>query len=250
MADSALAGIEASLVSEDYTDPRQRAMVNNLERRQRESEFLQLLAARGFQGTMWDTLADELAAYGIPVLMSMIRTHKVSKLCADKGRPIPPLPSDWTFEDRSDLTALTVAKAIKVFRERVLAKGRWDSERGATLKTFFIGAVIQQFPNLFNGWCRERRRLLAVPGLLPLEEMPSVLQRAADQPCADPARTVAGRQHLLQVLTDMPADLRIASLLLLEGHPVKEAAAAIGKSGDALSEQMRRYRNGRGSRLR
>lgn len=250
VTESDLADAEESLIADDYADARQKAMSSNLERRQREAEFLQLLADRGFRGTMWDTFADELAAYGMPVLMAWTRTHQIAKLCAEKGRPIPALPSDWTSEDRADLAAITVAKAIIVFRDGVLAAGRWDPERGATLKTFFMGAVIQQFPNFYNGWCRERRRLLAAPGPLPLEEMPSALQTAADRPGVDPARTATDRRYLLQVLTDMPEDLRIASVLLLEGVSVKDAAAAVGKSGDALSEQLRRYRNGRGRRFR
>lgn len=244
-----LKDVEESLMSDDYTDPRQKAMLNNLERRQREKELLHLLADRGFQGTMWDIFADDLAAYGIPVLMAWTRTHKIATLSAAKGRPLSALPSDWTVEDRSGLTMLTVAKAVSVFRDRVLVPGRWDPERGATLKTFFMGAVIQQFPNFYNGWLRERRRLMGVPGLVPLEEQPLALQMAADRPGVDPALTATNRHLLLQVLADMPEDLRIAALLLLEDKPVKDAGAAIGKSGDALTEQLRRYRNGRGKRF-
>jgi|HubBroStandDraft_1064217.scaffolds.fasta_scaffold04345_4 hypothetical protein len=245
-----LSEVEAELWPEDFIDDRQYATAENLVQRQQDHHFLQVLAAAGFVGTMWDYFANELAAYGTSVLMSWMRTGKIARLCADKGRPIRALPTDWQAEDRSALATLTVAKAINVFRDRVLRQDAWDPTRGATIKTFFMGLVIQQFPNHYNSWCDERMRSLARPGREALEDAPELAAIQADRPDSDPARTAISRVHLIQVLRDMPEDLRVACLLILEGHSIKDAAGAIGKTGDALSEQLRRYRNGRGGRMR
>jgi hypothetical protein len=40
----------------------------------------------------------------------------------------------------------------------VLKPGKWDYHRGATLKTFFVGACLLQFPNVFEVWATEQRR--------------------------------------------------------------------------------------------
>ena len=115
-----LAEVEAELCPEDFISQRQLAMMNNLGQRQRETQVLEMLAATDFAGTRWEYFANELAAYGIPVLMSWTRTRKIAKLCATWGRPIRPLPADWQAEERLDLTTITIAKAINVFRDKVL----------------------------------------------------------------------------------------------------------------------------------
>jgi DNA-directed RNA polymerase specialized sigma24 family protein len=250
VADHDLAETEAELCAEDYTDPRQQAMAHNLAQREYDQQFLRLLAAADYTGPIWEYFANELAAYGIPVLMAWTRTRKIAKLCADKGRPIRATPVDWSADDRLGLTTLTVAKAINVFRDNVLRREAWDPRRGATVKTFFMGAVILQFPNYYNSWYDEQLRFLTRPGLRALEDDPALTAIQADQPGSDPARTSIDRIHLLQVLQDMPEELRIASLLMLDGRSLKDAATAIGKTEGALSEQLRRYRNGRGRKLR
>ena len=245
-----LAETEAELCPEDFVSQRQLAMADNLTRRQQDHQFLMMLAAADFAGARWEYFANELAAYGIPVLMSWTRTRKIAKLCADKGRPIRPLPTNWQAEDRLDLTTITIAKAINVFRDKVLRPGTWDPARGATIKSFFMGSVIQQFPNYYNSWYDERLRNLALLVRHSLEESPDLAVAKPSGPVSDPARTAIDRHYLVQVLRDMPEDLRIACLLLYEGHSIKDAATAIGKTGDALSEQLRRYRHGRGGRMR
>lgn len=241
---------EAELCADDFVDPRRQAMTENLMQRKYDHRLLQMLAADDFTGAKWEYFAIQLARYGIPVLMSWTRTGKIAKLCADRGRPIRPLPGDWTAEDRVGLTHLTIGKAINVFRDRVLRPAVWEPNRGATVKSFFMGSVIQQFPNHYNSWYDEGLRDLARPGWWALEDNPALATLKADQPWCDPARTVEARVYLTEVLEDMPEDLRVACLLLYRGYSVKEAAAAIGKTGDALSEQMRRYRQGRGRRMR
>lgn len=245
-----LAEAEAELCPEDFVSQRELAMANNLMQRQRDSQLLQMLAAADFTGTRWEYFANELAAYGVPVLMSWIRTREIAKLCAEWGRPIRPLPTDWLADERLDLTTITIARAINVFRDKVLRPGLWDPACGATIKSFFMGSVIQQFPNYYNSWYDERLRNLAQPARWSFEDSPDLTLTRSSQPFSDPADVAIDRHYLSQVLGDMPEDLRTACLLLYQGYSIKDAAAAIGKTGDALSEQLRRFRRGRGGRMR
>jgi hypothetical protein len=245
-----LAEVEADLCPEDFVSQRELAMANNLMQRRRDNQLLQMLAAADFIGTRWEYFANELAAYGIPVLMSWIRTREIAKLCADRGRPIRPLPTDWLVGERLDLTTLTIARAINVFRDKVLRPGLWDPACGATIKSFFMGSVIQQFPNYYNSWYDERLRNLEQPARWSFEDSPDLSLTEPSKSFRDPAGMAINRHYLSQVLGDMPEDLRTACLLLYQGYSIKDAAAAIGKTGDALSEQLRRYRRGRGGRMR
>lgn len=56
---------------------------------------------------------------------------------ADKnltGLPTPP-PWEWNEEARYDLASATLVIAVEKFRDTVLATGRWNPDRGASLKT-------------------------------------------------------------------------------------------------------------------
>lgn len=250
VAEQDLVEVETGLCAEDFATPQQQVMAHNLTQRQNDQRFLKLLADADFTGPRWEYFANELAAYAIPVMMAWTRTRKIASLCQAKGRPLRAIPDDWPAEDRLGLTTLTVAKAINVFRDNVLRRERWDPTRGATLKTFFMGAVIQQFPNSYNSWYDEQLRTLTRPGLRALEDTSAISALQDTRPGSDPADTAINRIHLLEVLREMPEDLAIASLLRLDGYKLKDAAAAIGKTEDALSEQYRRFRNGRGRGMR
>jgi hypothetical protein len=56
------------------------------------------------------------------------------------------------FEERFDLALENVAEALRFFRNRVLHAGRWSFDGGATVTTFFVGACLPAFPNVFRRW--------------------------------------------------------------------------------------------------
>lgn len=234
-----LVATESTLLDEDYADERQKAMADNFARRQADREFLIQLAMTDFSGMGWEYFSNELAAYSLPVLMSWTRTRKIVNLCADKGRPIPVPPPLWPADERSGIVALTIAKSINVFRDRVLRPARWDVKGGATIKTYFMGSVILQFPNFYNSWYNAREQA----HLGSWDELSALGILHDERPGADPTRVVEGRLRLIGVLQDMPADLRKGCLLMLEGHTLTEAARRVGKSPEALGEQLRRFRN-------
>jgi DNA-directed RNA polymerase specialized sigma24 family protein len=44
---------------------------------------------------------------------------------------------------------------VPTFLSDVLAQGRWDHRKGASIKTFFIGWCVMQFRNVFRKFLRE-----------------------------------------------------------------------------------------------
>ncbi|WUH97712.1 hypothetical protein OHR68_29930 [Spirillospora sp. NBC_00431] len=231
---------QARTENQDLTE-RERALAANLARRQENRRLLERLANADFCGADWDYFANDLAAYALPVLMSWTRTGKIARLCALKGRPIRPAPPDWTFEDRSSIVTMTIAVALNRFRDR-LRKDGWSPDGGATLTTYFIGAVILQYPNQFNRWLDERRRVRELTGPAPVTDAAGNVILITPRSDDDPARTAINHVYLAYLLDDMPPALAEACRLMYTGHTQREAADAAGRTEGALGEQLRRYR--------
>ena len=113
--------------------------------------------------------------YGYPVILAWLRRGTIlEKHCTDRGRPLHPSDMDREilereFEERLDLALETVAEDLRFFRDGVLRAEWWSFEGGATLTTYFIGACLLVFPNVFLRWQADERRwhraLLSLPEL-------------------------------------------------------------------------------------
>jgi RNA polymerase sigma factor (sigma-70 family) len=128
-----------------------------LDRLLADAKLIDRLQWSGFAGAEYDRFAEELARYGVAVLRKWLYTGEIFGRLKDKGfGPVPPLPATgWDADDRDMLVNDTVVLALRKFREQVLLRHRWDPDRGATLKTFFIGQCLMRFPNFYRGWVRD-----------------------------------------------------------------------------------------------
>jgi hypothetical protein len=210
----------------------------------------QLIAALrddGFQGSDYDQFEYELAAYAFKILMAWMRNGKIFHKCRERGRPVPVEMIEkgdggrWDAEDQIEIANLTIAYALRYFRDQVLVPGTWSAGKGATIKTYFIGMCLLQFGNQFRSVMRQqlawdRRRsaetIEDAVGRLPVGALGG----------AGPEETVLRQELLISKLLAMPEQLRIAAVLILDGHSHAAAAAAIGISEAALSERFRRLR--------
>jgi len=127
----------------------------HLARLEGDAELVTQLMLRKYEGPLWDRFATALAQYGLPVIGAWVRYGLIFKHCESKG--LGALEhADLAEEDKRqlalDTVGETVGKAVDGFRTNVLAKGVWRSGKGATLKTFFIGQCILQFPNIYRKW--------------------------------------------------------------------------------------------------
>jgi hypothetical protein len=114
------------------------------------------LQTDGCAGRLWERTAVVLARYGWSVMSAWLSTGLIAQKCREKGRGVD-LPEDWSTEDREDLVAESVAQGIEMFRQALLAD-RWKPERGASLRTYFLGGCVLAFPNVLRRWRGERRR--------------------------------------------------------------------------------------------
>ena len=120
-----------------------------------DQELVNRVQLEGFDGTTWRLLSAALVAYGTQVIRPWVRSGRIFPHCRKKGFKVkdPPASGIRSF-DVEGLADETVAFAITRFQNEVLATGRWDPRRGASLKTFFIGMCLKQFPTTYTEWLR------------------------------------------------------------------------------------------------
>lgn len=146
---------DSDLSTVEEVDEEARRAAESLERRQADLELRNDLALAGFTGPQWRRFAEELARYGRAVMKAWCYSGEIFNQCRRKNCYPGPPPDDWGDDDRDGLADDVVAHAIKAFRERALIFGEWDWKAGASLKTYFIGACVYQFPNAFRRWRTE-----------------------------------------------------------------------------------------------
>ncbi|WP_328647390.1 hypothetical protein OHS58_05740 [Amycolatopsis sp. NBC_00348] len=66
----------------DARDEAERRAANSAERRRRDLDLRNELAKADFEGVGWDLFANELAKYGIAVMVVWMRTHRIFGECA------------------------------------------------------------------------------------------------------------------------------------------------------------------------
>lgn len=192
----------------------------NVDRLQGDSEMLLQLQLAGYEGKVWAYFSDVLARYGFAVVRAWLMRGVMVQKCREKrlkGLPqngLGPLPAD----DASELAGEIVAVAIHFFRERVLRPNRWDPRGGASLRSFFVGQCLIQFPSVYRRWRAEG-------GRGPEEPVEAVPDEPNDE---DPERTAMQRLEIDNALSDI--DDRTAQVLRLyaEDVPQEEIAERVG----------------------
>jgi DNA-directed RNA polymerase specialized sigma24 family protein len=227
---------------------RMRRAAESLARRDSDREKLNNLALQGFAGPDYEIFAGELAAYSYPVIVSWLRRGVIFKYCADKGRPVRVTDADRelladSFDDRLGIAMETVAAALKFFRNRVLLEHRWSYYGGASLTTFFTGACLFAFPNVFRRWQGEQRRHREAHyvELLNCQEGGT----RTDGPGTDPADLITRRATIIDALNNMPPGTRAAAALVLDGLSFADAGACLGTTDRGVEGRLYRYRDAR-----
>jgi hypothetical protein len=227
-------------------DPRERARVENAARRLADRDLVDQLAAAGFAGPVFDVTVNEFAAYGVATLMAWMRTGEIARKCQSRGRPLPGadrVVAMWSRDDRLEIAVETTARALRYFVDEVLKSSRWNYRRGATLRTYFVGACLLQFPNVYEVWVNEQKRWGAVDLVEPGTEEAAGQDRG-DVAWADPtARYVIHRQHVREMLEGIadPQTRKAAQMVML-GYEQAEAGAELGLTAAAVGARFYRLR--------
>jgi DNA-directed RNA polymerase specialized sigma24 family protein len=227
-------------------DPRERARVENAARRLADRALVYELKAAEFTGPAFEVMVNELAAYGIATLMAWMRTGEIVRQCLARGRPLADAgryTAQWSRDDRLEIAVETAARAVRYFVDEVLKPGRWNHRRGATLRTYYVGACLLQFPNIYELWVNEQKRWgvveLAEPGDVETGK-PGYENSAWSDPTAD---EVIRRQQVNEIFTGITDDrTRKAAQMVMLGYEYADAGAEVGLSADAVGGRLYRLR--------
>jgi hypothetical protein len=126
-----------------------------------DAERVRRLAACKFSGPDYDDLIQTLVRHGLRVIEGWCRSGQIVARCRQKGVKGLPGSTDierWSDQDIEELAHDTVASAINVFRRDALHGGGWRPDGGATLETYFIGACLYAFRDVYRPHAARRRR--------------------------------------------------------------------------------------------
>ncbi len=207
------------------SEPIRRAASRHLDRLLGDSDLLLRLQLSGFADDQWEPVAQEFARYGLGVMEPWIASGRVfAKVRERTGYRIAAPPDGIDDDGANELAVDTVVRSLRSFLDNVLKQGKWDPARGASLKTFFIGQCLLQFPNVYKRWTRERARWNPIV----LEGDQDVLDRRAgtSEPADRPLLSRAGAAQALDTLTTDNA--RRAFALQDMGYTLDEIARELG----------------------
>ncbi|SHN32343.1 RNA polymerase sigma factor [Streptomyces yunnanensis] len=186
----------------------------------------------------WDAIDDALARYGCAVLRSWITHGTVfARVRALTGIGLPVLPGLLDDpDDAGELAALTVATALDSFH-RTLHRRGWDPQRGAGIRTFFIGQCLLTFPTEYRRWLRERCTA-EVPA-----DLDETDTRAGHPPLhEDPADIATRNLEALAVLSNLDTRTRTALWALALGYSHHEIADLLGTTPKGIEMLLYRCR--------
>ena len=232
----------AGLDEVEVDDEQARLAAESLERRQADLELRNELALADFRGPGWDSYAREFARYGYTVMMAWLKTGEIFHQCKARGCNLGSPPLEWTVDDRAELANETVALAVNNFKQQALVEGGWTYDGGATLKTYFIGACVFVFPNLYRKWSTERaasQHLISI-------DAETVDRSSLPQ---DPGEMAVTRLHIREGLNNIP-DERTKSVIILQemGYTYAEIGEILQITSRAVDGLIRRQHQRGGGR--
>ena len=209
-----------------------------MSRLQADTALLERLAAEGFKGRSWDRFVDVLVEYGCAVLTAWTVTGAINGYVARHAQiRLEEPPAEITQEDAGDLAAETVADALGRFRDRVLAVGRWDPRRGASLATYWIGYCILRFPDVYRRWLTAQSRWHRA-----LQNADGDRAHRSELVPADPAQQVVLDEEVSEALASVSVEAtRHILQLKATGYSHEEIAELVGCSVKSIESRLARH---------
>lgn len=206
-----------------------------------DQELLLRLQLSGYAEAEWEPVAQEFARYGLGVLQAWIGTgHIFGAVLAMTGYRLAPPLDALNDDDAYDLAADTVVTSLRAFLD-VLKSKKWDPTRGASLKTYFIGQCMWQFPNIYKRWWRERAKWSAVV----LDSDDTVLDMHAGA-APPPDQAVVAREEASEALALVSKESARQAFVLQElGYSFDEIADELGLADAKAVENLVGYQRRR-----
>ncbi|MFI6089775.1 RNA polymerase sigma factor [Streptomyces sp. NPDC051218] len=180
---------------------------------------------------------DDLAMYGYSTLLNKIRSQQIYADCAARNRVVRPTSAELEAlrhspDERHVLAGDTL---LDLLRKPDGMWSTWDEDKGAALKTYFVGALIARFPRIFLKWQETR---LSLP--LPIGVDVAALSARAVEP--DPALGVVTRDRLERALRSAEPEVRAVLGLVAAGYQHSEIADRLRLSERAVEGRIYRFR--------
>lgn len=232
--------MHADLAAATAEDPDNPEPLSADRKRQREADVatLESLRGAGFEGPVWKALVEGLFLYGRNVLGKWITDGSIWRRCQALRLQ---LPEDLTWRkpapaDIDDLVLDTLVNAVAAYQQR-LRKGRWDPDRGASLRTYFVGQALIQFTRVYRRYRQDQQQLV------PLD--PGHIYTHGDiSAWLDPERVLLTKEELRERLSRV-ASPRSRTVLVLDalGFSYAEIADRTGLGVRAVEGRLRRARD-------
>lgn len=223
---------------------RVREAESSLDRLLADSEILLRLQLSGYAKREWEPIATEFARYGLGILPSWLVTGQLFReVKKASGITLTPPEQPIDAQTRIDLATDTVVAALPAFLT-VLKQNRWDPQKGASLKTYFVGQCKLQFPNVYKRWRRQQHR--TPPGMIVLTDSPLGFEAAAEPLSAAADTPLLNAERRAGVLSLLSTDQARQAFTLIEmGYSHLEVAHLLELPdekavGNMLGHQRRR----------
>lgn len=211
---------------------------------QADEAVVDMLRRCDFAGPKFEMFLYQLVGYALPVMRKLLRTGEIFEQTARYGRSIA-RPDWFTADNADDLVAETIAEGVNLFRSQLM-QDAWKPG-GASLRTFFIGACIRSFPNVFRRFERSHSKWISHNLAVDSEEYESLLSTLANRSFDDlttrsAEETVLAQQSICSAIADLSWPKQ--KLVFLVAHEVSqdEIAKELGISTRAVEGRLRRAR--------
>lgn len=210
----------------------------------RDDLLYHLLSDEEFAEHAFEVLAVALVGYAYRVLYGWMGSGFIYRQCAQQGWPVWPTDAERSClysqpDEVHDIINETLGEAlVQLRRHAISGENKWDPAGGSALSSYFVGACVQRFPNVYRRWSREFRRR-------PPTESYSVDDRSVAQlkSADDVEQLIVSATQTREMLTTMPPNVRAIVELRMAGHGYAEIARRTGAgSARAVEGVLHRYR--------
>ncbi|MFF8683097.1 RNA polymerase sigma factor [Streptomyces sp. NPDC015237] len=220
--------------------------VTGRQRRILDGKIVERLRAEGFEGERYQKVVNRLSEYGYHTMIKWSASGEIFRKARQVGRPVPTgkITLGWTGEDRHGVAVDSVLGGMNVFRVHGLIEGRWSPQGGASLDTYFIGAVIRAFPRVYVRWYDTHRQSQAELERASGDGVGDPFSLVPDQRATDPAHLAETHDyvHRLLPLVTSP-QVREALGWRALGYTQVQAAQRVGLTEKALERRISRLRD-------
>jgi DNA-directed RNA polymerase specialized sigma24 family protein len=209
-----------------------------------DRELYHLLSHEEFADHAFEVLAVALVAYAHRVLYGWMTTGIIYVQCAKLGWPVWPTDAERTClyrqsDEVDEIVNETLGEALVQLRNHAASgENKWDPAGGSSLTSYFVGACVQRFPNVYRRWSREFQRRPPIESYSDDDRSLAGL-RAPD----DVEQQIVSATLTREMLTTMPPNVRAIVELRMEGRSYAEIARRTGAASPrAVEGVLHRYR--------